>query len=95
MFTQFFAMFAQLFLMLTNLFAAGTKLSNAAVSTASYVEGAAAAFDERTSAEREDNMQSLRSKYAINSRIRQAEDAASIKELEDKLAALNPAKPAK
>ena len=92
MISQFFAMFAQLFLMLTNLFAAGTKLSNAAVSTASYVEGAAAAFDERTSAEREDNMASLRAKYAINSRIREAEDAASVAALEEKLAALN-AKP--
>ena len=93
MFAQFFAMVAQFFLMLTNLFTAGTKLSNAAVSSASYVEGAAAAFDERTSAEREDHMASLRSKYAINSRIRQAEDAASVAELEAKLANLS-AKPA-
>jgi hypothetical protein len=88
MVAQFFAMFAQFFLMLTNLFTAGTKLSNAAVSTASYVEGAAEGFNEKTSLERQDVMDSMRAQYAIKSRIRKAEDAISVKQLENQLAAL-------
>lgn len=98
MFAQFFAMMAQGFLMITNLFSAGTKLSNAAVHAASYVEGAAEGFNETTSIERNEKLDSMRTKYAIQSRIRQAEDAKSVKALEDQLAALTaqPAgKPAK
>lgn len=83
-----FAMFAQFFQMLTNLFLAGSKLSNAAVSAASYVEGAAEGFNETTSLEREDKLDSMRARYAVQRRIRQAEDAASVAELEEKLAAL-------
>lgn len=88
MFAQFFAMMAQLFLMFTNLFTAGTKLSNAAVSTASYVESAAAGFDERTSMIRNEELESMRATFAVKSRIRQAEDAQSVADLEAKLAAL-------
>lgn len=80
-----FAMFSQLFAMFTNLFLAGTKLSNAAVHGASYVEGAAESFNETTSLERKEKLDSMRAKYAVQSRIRQAEDAQSIKALEEKL----------
>lgn len=88
MFAQFFAMMAQGFLMITNVFTAGTKLSNAAVHAASYVEGAAEGFNEVSTIERNEKLESLRSTYMLKSRIRQAEDAISNKELEDKLAAL-------
>ena len=83
-----FAMFAQFFNMLTNLFLAGSKLSNAAVHASSYVEGAAESFNETTSLERREKLDSMRAKYAVQSRIRQAEDAVSIKALEEKLASL-------
>ena len=86
-----FTMFSQMFAMFTNLFLAGTKLSNAAVSAASYVEGAAEGFNETTSLEREDKLDSMRTKYAVQRRIRQAEDAASVVELEAKLASMQPA----
>lgn len=89
-----FAMFAQLFAMFTNLFLAGSKLSNAAVHAASYVEGAAEGFNETTSLERNEKLDSMRAKYAVQSRIRQAEDAVSVAELEERLAAIQ-AKPAK
>lgn len=88
MFKQFFAMMAQAFLMLTNLFTAGTKLSNAAVHTASYVEGAAAGFNERTSLERLEVLDAMRNKYDLASRVRAAENAVSAATLESQLAAL-------
>lgn len=88
MFAQFFAMAAQFFLMLTNLFTAGTKLSNAAVHSASWVEGAAEGFNEIATLERNEKLDTLRGKYDINSRIRAAESAISASDLAAKLAAL-------
>lgn len=85
MFAQFFAMAAQFFLMLTNLFTAGTKLSNAAVHSASWVEGAAEGFNEIASLERNEKLDTLRSKYDINSRIRAAEQALSASDLQANL----------
>ncbi len=73
MFKQVFAMIAQAALMLTNLFAAGTKLSNAAVHTASYVEGAASGFNEIAALERNEKLDALRNKYDISARIRAVE----------------------
>lgn len=88
MFAQFFAMAAQFFLMLTNLFTAGTKLSNAAVHSASWVEGAAEGFNEIATLERNEKLNNLRGKYDINDRIRAAEQALSASDLTAKLAAL-------
>jgi hypothetical protein len=88
MFAQFFSMAAQFFLMLTNLFTAGTKLSNAAVHSASWVEGAAEGFNEIATLERNEKLDTLRGKYDINSRIRAAESALSASDLNAKLKAL-------
>lgn len=88
MFAQFFAMAAQFFLMLTNLFTAGTKLSNAAVHSASWVEGAAEGFNEIATLERNEKLDTLRGKYDINARIRAAESALSASDLNAKLKAL-------
>lgn len=85
MFKQIFAMVAQFALMLTNLFQAGTKLSNAAVHSASWVEGAAEGFNEIATLERNEKLENLRAKYSINDRIRAAEQALSASDLEAKL----------
>lgn len=85
MFKQIFAMIAQFALMLTNLFSAGTKLSNAAVHSASWVEGAAEGFNEIATLERNEKLDALRGKYDINQRIRAAEQALSASDLEAKL----------
>lgn len=94
MFAQFFAMAAQFFLMLTNLFTAGTKLSNAAVHSASWVEGAAEGFNEIATLERNEKLDVLRSKYDINDRVRAAESAIAASDLQAKLAALKAQQPA-
>lgn len=89
MFKQIFAMVAQFALMLTNLFTAGTKLSNAAVHTASYVEGAAEGFNEIAALERNEKLDTLRSKYDINARIRAVEQQLSASDAESKLRLLH------
>lgn len=85
MFKQIFAMIAQAALMLTNLFAAGTKLSNAAVHTASYVEGAAEGFNEIAALERNEKLDALRGKYDITARIRAVESQLAASDAESKL----------
>lgn len=85
MFKQIFAMVAQFALMLTNLFTAGTKLSNAAVHTASYVEGAAEGFNEIAALERNEKLDQLRGKYDINARIRAVELQMAATDSEAKL----------
>lgn len=85
MFKQIFAMIAQFALMLTNLFTAGTKLSNAAVHTASYVEGAAEGFNEISSLERNEKLDQLRNKYDINARVRAMELQLAGSDIESKL----------
>ncbi|AXC36469.1 hypothetical protein HOT57_gp25 [Pseudomonas phage phCDa] len=85
MFKQIFAMIAQAALMLTNLFAAGTKLSNAAVHTAAFVEGAAEGFNEIASLERNEKLEALRGKYDINTRIRAVESQLAASDAESKL----------
>ena len=85
MFKQFFAMVAQFCLMLTNLFTAGTKLSNAAVHTAAYVEGAAEGFNEISALERNEKLDALRNKYDITQRVRTMELQLASTDLESKL----------
>jgi hypothetical protein len=85
MFKQIFAMIAQAALMLTNLFTAGTKLSNAAVHTASYVEGAAEGFNEIAALERNEKLDALRGRYDINARIRAVEGQLAASDAETKL----------
>lgn len=85
MFKQIFAMVAQFALMLTNLFTAGTKLSNAAVHTASYVEGAAEGFNEIASLERNEKLDALRNKYDISTRIRAMELQLASTDVESKI----------
>lgn len=89
MFKQIFAMVAQFALMLTNLFLAGTKLSNAAVHTASFVEGAAEGFNEVSALERNEKLDALRGKYDINARIRAVESQLAASDAESKLKLLH------
>lgn len=56
-----FKMFAQLFQMFTSMFSAGTRLANAMDHSAAFVEGEAAAFNERAALERASAMRKLRS----------------------------------
>lgn len=89
MFKQIFAMVAQFALMLTNLFTAGTKLSNAAVHTAAYVEGAAEGFNEIAALERNEKLDALRGKYDINTRIRAVEQQLAASDAASKLKLLH------
>lgn len=89
MFKQIFAMVAQFALMLTNLFTAGTKLSNAAVHTASYVEGAAEGFNEIAALERNEKLDALRGRFDINARIRAVEQQLAGADAESKLKLLH------
>jgi hypothetical protein len=81
-------MFRNLFAMFATLFEAGNKLANAANHGASFVEGEAAGFNERTSLTRQQDLKALRSKYSIEDRISAAEEARSIRNLEKTIDAL-------
>jgi len=80
-----FAMLRQFFAMFANLFEAGAKLSNAANHAASFVEGEAAGFNERTSLERVQQLKKMRSAYSIEDHKLAAEEALSLKNLDVKL----------
>lgn len=88
-----FAMIRQFFAMFSSLFSAGEKLANAASHAASFVEGEASGFNERTSLVRSAEMNQLRSKYTLEDRKLAAADALSARDLEKSLQALVDSKP--
>ncbi|TKW65211.1 MAG: hypothetical protein DI616_15905 [Paracoccus denitrificans] len=72
-----FAMLRNFFAMFATLFEAGNKLANAANEAASFVEGEAAGFNERTSLARAQDLKKLRSQYKIEDRRMAAEEIHS------------------
>lgn len=81
-----FAMIRQFFAMFASLFSAGEKLANAANHAASFVEGEAAGFNERTSLARSQELKKLRAGYTVEDRELAAADAISARELDKTLA---------
>lgn len=77
-----FAMLRNFFAMFATLFEAGNKLANAANHGASFVEGEAEGFAERTSLSRAQEMKKLRSKYSIEDRRMAAEEIQSQRALD-------------
>ena len=70
-----FAMFRHFFSMISSLFIAGEKLANAGVYAATFVEGEAAGFNERTELARMQELKKLRSMYTKDDFIMAAEEA--------------------
>lgn len=70
-----FAMFRHFFAMISSLFIAGEKLANAGVHAASFVEGEAAGFNERTELARMQELKKLRSLYSKEDYVMAAEEA--------------------
>lgn len=89
-----FAMIRMFFAMFANLFEAGGKLANAANHAASFVEGEASGFNERTSLVRTQELKAMRSKYSIEDRKLAAEEALSARDLNKTLEDLATSKPA-
>lgn len=83
-----FAMIRMFFAMFTNLFEAGGKIANAANHAASFVEGEAAGFNEKTSLVRSQELKELRSKYTIEDRKLAAAEAISARDLNRSLEAI-------
>lgn len=75
-----FAMLRNFFAMFATLFSAGNKLANAADHAASFVEGEAAGFAERTALTRQQDLKALRSKYTIEDRIAAAQEAIATRD---------------
>lgn len=80
-----FAMIRQFFAMFSSLFSAGEKLANGLNHAASFVEGEAAGFNERTSLARSQELKKLRSMYTIEDRELAAADAISARDLDKTL----------
>ena len=92
-----FAMIRQFFAMFTSLFSAGEKLASAANHAASFVEGEAAGFNERTSLARTQELKKLRSNYSVEDQQLAAQEAIARRNLDkqlDAIAAETSAKPA-
>lgn len=83
-----FAMFRMFFAMFANLFEAGSKLANAANHAASFVEGEASGFNEKTSLVRSQELKAMRSKYSIEDRQLAAAEAISARDLNKQLESL-------
>lgn len=89
-----FAMFKNFFAMFATLFEAGNKLANAGNHAASYVEGEAAAFNERASLQRMQDLKALRSKFTVEDQAMAAQEALAVRDLNRTLEAAAEAKPA-
>lgn len=76
--SQFFAMFA-------SLFSAGEKLANGLNHAAAFVEGESAAFNERASLSRTQELKKLRSQYSLEDRQMAAAEAVSARDLDKTL----------
>jgi len=83
-----FAMIRQFFAMFSSLFSAGEKLANAANHAASFVEGEAAGFNERTSLARTQELKKLRSNYSVEDQALAAQEAIARRNLDKQLDAL-------
>lgn len=93
-----FAMIRQFFAMFTSLFSAGEKLASAANHAASFVEGEAAGFNERTSLARTQELKKLRSNYSVEDQALAAQEAIARRNLDkqlDAIAAETSTKPSK
>jgi hypothetical protein len=80
-----FAMIRQFFAMFSSLFSAGEKLANGLNHAASFVEGEAAGFNERTSLARSQELKKLRAMYTVEDRELAAADAISARDLDKTL----------
>lgn len=83
-----FAMIRQFFAMFTSLFSAGEKLASAANHAASFVEGEAAGFNERTSLARTQELKKLRSNYSVEDQALAAQEAIARRNLDKQLDAI-------
>lgn len=83
-----FAMLRNFFAMFATLFSAGNKLANAADHAASFVEGEAAGFAERTALTRQQDLKALRSKYTIEDRMAAAQEAIATRNSDKVIAGL-------
>lgn len=90
-----FAMIRMFFAMFANLFEAGSKLANAANHAASFVEGEASGFNEKTSLVRSQELKAMRSKYSIEDRKMAAAEALSARDLNKSLENLSSVEPLK
>ena len=80
-----FAMFKQFFATLTSLFSATEKLASAANHAASFVEGEAAGFNERTSLSRLQDLKKLRSQYSVEDQLLAAQEAVARRNLDKQI----------
>lgn len=77
-----FAAFRMFFATLASLFSATEKLANAANHAASFVEGEAAHFNEKTSLSRLQELKQLRSAYSVEDINMARTEAAARKQLD-------------
>ena len=78
-------MFKQFFATLTSLFSATEKLASAANHAASFVEGEAAGFNERTSLSRLQDLKKLRSQYSVEDQLLAAQEAVARRNLDKQI----------
>lgn len=77
-----FAALRMFFATLTSLFSATEKLASAANHAASFVEGEAAGFNERTSLSRLQDLKKLRSQYSVEDQQLAAQEAVARRNLD-------------